>query len=367
MSGLGVGAFAAACERVLPLADAAAEATAERHRRLAKPRGSLGRLETLASQLAAIAGKTPPPLPRPAAVAVFAADHGVHAQGVTPWPQEVTAAMVATVAKGGAAINVLARQTGASVTVVDVGVAGGLDPAPGLLDRKVRGGTGDLSVEPAMSQEEATVALDVGSEVAAQLAAGGARCLVTGELGIANTTASAALVAAFTGRGANTVTGRGSGIDDETLARKVGAVQRGLHRTDGAGHPLEVLASVGGLEIAALAGFIVGGAALRLPVVVDGLIAGAALLVASALVPDALGYCVAGHRSAEPGAAATLDHLGLEPVLDLGLHLGEGTGACLALPVLEAAARIVGEMATLDEAGVDGGSAGQSAGPDIAR
>ncbi len=349
------GAFAAARHALGPVDEWARAETAVHHDRLAKPRGSLGRLETLAAQLAAVARCVPPPVPRPAAVAVFAADHGVHAQGVTPWPQQVTSAMVAALSTGGAAVNVLARQMGASLTVVDVGVATELDPAPGLVQRKVRSGTADLSTEAAMSLDEAGTALDVGAEVAEQLVGGGARCLVTGEMGIANTTSSAALVAAFTGRRASEVTGRGTGIDDDTLARKVRAVERGLARTDLDGEALPVLASVGGLEIAALAGFIVGGAAARVPVVVDGLIADAALLVAAAMEPDVIGYCVAGHLSVEPGARAALDHLGLEPVLDLGLRLGEGTGACLALPVLEAAARIAGEMATLDEAGVSGG------------
>ncbi|MBW3574516.1 MAG: nicotinate-nucleotide--dimethylbenzimidazole phosphoribosyltransferase [Actinobacteria bacterium] len=349
------GAFAAARLAVGPVDEAARGATTARLDRLAKPRGSLGRLEVLAAQLAAIAGTTPPPLPRPAAVAVFAADHGVHAQGVTPWPQKVTAAMVAVLAGGGAAINVLARQAGASVLVVDVGVATEVEAATGLLDRRVRPGTADLSVEPAMTLADATAALDVGAEVAGRLVEDGARCLVTGEMGIANTTASAALVAAFTGRPPVEVTGRGTGIDDDTLARKVAAVERGLAHTDLTAGALPVLASVGGLEIAALAGYLVGGAAARVPVVVDGLIAGAALLVAAALEPEVLGFCVAGHRSPEPGARATLEHLGLEPVLDLGLRLGEGTGACLALPVLEAAARIVAEMATLDDVGVSSG------------
>ncbi|MGI9119279.1 MAG: nicotinate-nucleotide--dimethylbenzimidazole phosphoribosyltransferase [Acidimicrobiales bacterium] len=342
----------AAARRAVRLRDQAAELAAARHHDLlAKPRGSLGRLEALGIQLAGIAGASPPPLPAPAAVAVFAADHGVHRHRVTPWPQEVTAQMVAALVGGGAAINVLARQAGASVTVVDVGVVTDLTPVAGLLVRKVRVGTADLAIEPAMTPGQAEQALDVGAEVAAGLVAGGARCLVTGEMGIANTTASAALIAALTRRPAAEVTGRGTGIDDATLARKLAVVHQGLARTDAEGDPLTILASLGGLEIAALVGFIVAGAAARVPVVIDGVIAGAALLVASALVPGVLGYCIAGHRSLEPGASAVLEHLGLEPVLDLGLRLGEGTGACLALPVLEASARILSEMATLDGVG----------------
>ena len=329
---------------------AAAEATAL-HDRLAKPRGALGRLETVGVRLAAIAGTCPPPVPEPAVVAVFAGDHGVLAEGVTPWPQEVTAQMVAAFCAGGAAINVLARHAGAEVLVVDVGVAADLAPAPGLLLRKVRPGTANLASGPAMTVDDAERALDVGAAVAAAAVAGGARCLVTGDMGIGNTTASAALIAALTGRPAAEVTGRGTGIDDVTFGRKVGIVDAAVQRTP-TSDPLAVLASLGGLEIAALAGFVLGGAVARVPVVVDGVVALAGLLVAAALAPMSVDYCLAGHRSTEPGASAVLDHLGLEPLLDLGMRLGEGTGACLALPLVQAAAKVLGEMATLDSAGV---------------
>jgi nicotinate-nucleotide--dimethylbenzimidazole phosphoribosyltransferase len=357
------GPFARARVAIRPVDEIAGQAAADHHDRLAKPKGSLGALETLGIRLAAIAGCSPPPLPLPAAVAVFAGDHGVHARGVSPWPQEVTARMVEAVVGGQAAINVLARQVGASVTVIDVGVAHPIAvPSTGsgrFLDRKLRAGTDDLSRGPAMTDEEAERALDVGAEVAARLVAGGARGLVTGELGIANTTAAAAVVAALAGRPAVETTGRGTGVDEATLAHKVAVVDEALACLPPGAEPLAVLASLGGFEIAALAGFIMGGAAARVPVVIDGVIAGAALLVASALVPDALGYCVAGHRSPEPGASVVLDDLGLVPVLDLGLRLGEGTGACLALPVLEAGARILAEMATLASAGVGGPPAGR--------
>jgi nicotinate-nucleotide--dimethylbenzimidazole phosphoribosyltransferase len=260
--------------------------------------------------------------------------------------------MVANFVAGGAAINVLARQMGAAVTVVDVGVVADLDDARGLARRKVRPGTADLAVEPAMTADEVERALDVGADIATELAADGARALVTGEMGIGNTTAAAAIIAAITERIPADVTGRGTGIDDTTLARKITVVERALARLDGNTDGRLVLAQVGGLEIAALAGFIVGGAAQRLPVVVDGVIAGAALLVAAQLCPPAVAFTFAGHRSTEPGASAVLDHLDLEPLLDLGMRLGEGSGACLALPVLEASARILGEMATFDSAGV---------------
>jgi len=345
-------AFDTAAAAVGELDDGAGRAAAEHHDRLTKPRGSLGRVEAIGVRLAAIAGASPPPVPAPAAVAVFAGDHGVLAEGVTPWPQDVTAQMVQNFLAGGAAINVLARQTGARVIVVDVGVATELDPAPGLAREKVRAGTGNIAGEPAMTVAEARQALDVGAAVAARLVDDGAGCLVTGDMGIGNTTPSAALVAAFTGQAAAEVTGRGTGIDDPTLARKVAAVDAALTRTPVRDDPVAVLASLGGLEIAALTGFVVGGAAARVPVVVDGVIAGAALLTAAHLVPGAVQFCFAGHRSTEPAARVILDTLGLEPILDLELRLGEGSGACLALPVLEASARILGEMATFDAAGV---------------
>lgn len=331
---------------------AAAEARA-RQARLTKPPGALGVLEDVSVRLAGLAGTCPPPLPSPAAVAVFAADHGVHAQGVSPWPQEVTVQMVANILGGGAAVNAFAGQVGAEVVVVDVGVAGTLDPVPGLLPRKVRAGTRDLAVEPAMTREEAVRALEVGIEVARDLVAAGNRCLLTGDMGIANTTASAALVAAFTGRDPAEVTGRGTGIDDAMLAHKTDVVRAALalHAPDPA-DPVGVLAAVGGLEHGAIAGFVLGAAALRVPVVLDGVIAGAAALVAAALAPDCLDACVAGHRSAEPGAAVALAALGLRPLVDLDLRLGEGTGAVLALPLVQAAVAALGQMATFDSAGV---------------
>ena len=348
--------FARAVAALRPLDDTAASEAAAHQLRLTKPRRSLGALEDLGTRLAGIAGTFPPPVPSPTTVAVFAGDHGVVAEGVTPWPQQVTAQMVATFCAGGAAVNVLARHAGARVVVVDVGVVAALEPAAGLHRAKVRPGTANLAREPAMTLAEATEALDVGAEVAAEAVAAGARCLVTGDMGIANTTPSAALVATFTGRAPSAVTGRGTGIDDATWARKVSVVERAIARADDDGTlaagPLAVLASLGGLEIAALAGFVVGGAAARVPVVVDGVAAVAALLAAAALAPGALAYCIAGHRSVEPGAAAALEHLGLEPLLDLGLRLGEGTGALLALSLVEAAAKVLREMATFDAAGV---------------
>ncbi|MFD2082362.1 nicotinate-nucleotide--dimethylbenzimidazole phosphoribosyltransferase [Actinopolymorpha cephalotaxi] len=340
-----------------PDAGAVARARA-RHDALAKPRGALGVVEDLGAQLAGLAGTCPPPVPEPAGLAVFAGDHGVHRQGVSPWPQEITAAMVSTFLSGGAVVNALARQAGARVRVVDVGVAADLPPAPGLLDRKVRAGTDDLSERPAMSRTEAVAAVEVGIDVAADLVAQGCRCLLTGDMGIANTTPAAALVAAFTGGTPELVTGRGTGIDDATWATKVAVVGRALdlHRPDPA-DPLGVLAALGGLEHAATVGFLLGAAAARVPVVLDGIAAGAAALVARALAPDAVGAFVAGHVSAEPAARLALAELGLRPVLDLDLRLGEGSGAVLALPVVRAAAVVLSEVATLDEVAAGGADA----------
>ncbi|HEY3942936.1 MAG TPA: nicotinate-nucleotide--dimethylbenzimidazole phosphoribosyltransferase [Acidimicrobiales bacterium] len=319
---------------------------------LTKPPGALGRLEEASVRLAAIAGCSPPPVPEPAAVAVFAGDHGVVAEGVTPWPQEVTGQMVANFCAGGAAVNVLGAHVGARVVVVDVGVASELGHLPGLRQAKVRAGAGNIARGPAMTAEELGAALDAGASVAADLLADGARCLLTGDMGIGNTTPSAALIAALTGAAPDAVTGRGTGIDDERLAIKVAVVRRAVARLAPDAPPETVLAEVGGLEIAALAGFIVGGAAGRVPVVLDGVIAGAAALGAVAMVPAVAGYLFAGHRSTEPGAAAVLGSLGLRPLVDLDLRLGEGTGACLALPVLQAAAKITRQMASFGSAGV---------------
>jgi len=349
-----LGPFRAAALMVGPLDTVAAEGALIRHLNLTKPPGSLGRLEALGVQLSAISGQVPPPLPAPATVAVFAADHGVHAQGVSPWPQEVTTQMVANFVAGGAAINVLARHAGAEVVVVDVGVAGDLAPGDFLIDRKVARGTRDLALGPAMSREQALQALDVGAEVALGLVAEGSRCLLTGDMGIANTTASAALIVALTGRRAGDVTGRGAGLPAEEVPRKATIVAdaaaraRYMHGDDALG----TLAEVGGLEHAALAGFIVGGVALGVPVIVDGVIAAAALMVAARLVPGVEASAIAGHRSVEPGSDAVLQALEMAPVIDLDLRLGEGTGAALALPIVEAAARLLAEMATFDQAGV---------------
>lgn len=325
----------------------------ERQKRMTKPAGALGMLEIISAQLAGLSRVCPPPIPEPAAVAIFAGDHGVHAQGVTPWPQEVTTQMVANFLGGGAVCNAFANQVGAEVCVVDVGVKGDLPATPGLLPRKVRPGTDDLSAGPAMSREDAIAAIEVGIETARDLVAAGNKGLLTGEMGIANTTVSAALISVFTGVDPAEVTGRGTGINDETHARKVDVVRRALelHQPD-VNDPIGVLAAIGGLEHAAIVGLILGGASLRTPVILDGVSAGAAALVARAIAPEALSACIAGHRSAEPGHVAALNKLGLRPLVDLDLRLGEGTGALLALPLVQSAARAMHEVATFDSAGV---------------
>ncbi|MFE7426827.1 nicotinate-nucleotide--dimethylbenzimidazole phosphoribosyltransferase, partial [Streptomyces sp. NPDC057545] len=325
----------------------------ERQKRMTKPAGALGMLEIISAQLSGLSRVCPPPVPEPAAVAIFAGDHGVHAQGVTAWPQEVTGQMVANFLGGGAVCNAFAAQVGAEVCVVDVGVAMDLPATPGLLPRKVRAGTADFTTGPALTREEVLASVEVGIETARDLVAAGNKGLLIGEMGIANTTASAALICVYTGLDPAEVTGRGTGINDEMHARKVDVVRRALelHQPDPA-DPIGVLAAVGGLEHAAMAGFLLGGASLRTPVILDGVSAGAAALVARAIAPEALAACIAGHRSAEPGHVAALNKLGLRPLVDLDLRLGEGTGALLALPIVQSAARAMHEVATFDAAGV---------------
>jgi nicotinate-nucleotide--dimethylbenzimidazole phosphoribosyltransferase len=336
---------------VAPVNERTAGEARARHAALAKPVGALGRLEDLGVALAAIAGRCPPPVPGRPALVICAADHGVHAEGVTPWPQAVTAAMVGAFCRDGAAANALAGVVGVEVHVLDVGVAADLPDHPRLHRRRVRPGTRDLMVEDAMTRDETAAAILAGAAVAGDLLAAGADLLVTGDMGIANTTASAALIAAFAGRPAAAVTGRGTGIDDAMLAHKTAVIGAALDRhgprdpTD----PLATLAALGGLEHAALVGIMLAGAAARVPVLLDGVIAGAAALAASALCPDVTGYLVAGHRSAEPGATIALTHLGLAPLIDLELRLGEGTGALLAVPVVRAAAAALDTMLTLED------------------
>lgn len=341
-------------ERIGPLDVAAMAAARARQDALTKPPGSLGRLEALSVQLAGIAGRLPGPLERKT-VMVMAGDHGVTAEGVSAYPAEVTGQMVLNFLRGGAAINVLARQAGARIVIVDMGVVSALPEHPELVRRPVGRGTANFAVGPAMTQAQAVQAIETGIELVQTEIARGAQIILTGDMGIGNTTPSAAIVAALTGSPVELVTGRGTGIDQERWQHKVAVVRRGLdvNRPDSS-DALDVLAKVGGFEIGGLAGVILGAAAARVPVIIDGFISGAAALIAAGLAPQAREYLIAAHVSVEPGHRAALGHLGLTPLLDLDLRLGEGTGGALAVHIVEAAARILGEMATFAEAAVSG-------------
>ncbi|MDO5676952.1 MAG: nicotinate-nucleotide--dimethylbenzimidazole phosphoribosyltransferase [Propionibacteriaceae bacterium] len=343
-------------QAIQPVSAEALAAAEERQNQLTKPPGSLGHLETVGNRLAAIAGVCPPPIPERPGIGLFAGDHGVCAQGVTPWPQEVTVQMMMNIAAGGAAINALARQAGATVQVTNVGVANDAPEDPRIRMHRVRRGTADFTQGPAMEREEALWAVEVGIATAVEFIDDGHQILLTGEMGIGNTTPSSALISVFTGAGPAEVTGRGAGADDAMLNRKVEVIEQGiaLHQPD-AGDPLGVLAAVGGLEQAALAGFILGAASRRVPVILDGVIACSAACAAVAFNEDVRGYLISGHAGAEPGIQAAVAHLGLHPLVDLGLRLGEGSGAALAVPMVQAAARILNEMATFASAGVSEG------------
>jgi nicotinate-nucleotide--dimethylbenzimidazole phosphoribosyltransferase len=337
----------------VPPIDAQAVAAARaRQDTLTKPTGSLGRLEALSVQIAGITGQARPSLARKAII-VMAADHGVAGEGVSAYPAAVTPQMVLNFARGGAAINVLARQAGARVVVVDMGVAAELGEVAGVLNRKVASGTKNLAAGPAMSHREAEQAVQVGLDVVAAEIARGLDLVATGDMGIGNTTPSAAIVAVYTRLPAAAVTGRGTGVDDAGLARKVAAIERGLavNRPDPS-DAMDVLSKVGGFEIGGLAGVMIGAAAQRVPVVIDGFISGAAALIAVGLCRDVQPYLIAAHQSVEIGHRALLDRLALQPLLDLDLRLGEGSGATLAFGLVEASVRILNEMATFEEAGV---------------
>lgn len=341
-----------AMESIRPLDEGAMKAARERQDQLTKPTGSLGRLEALAVQLAGITGEVRPRLPRKAVI-VMAGDHGVTAEGVSAYPAEVTPQMVLNFVHGGAAINVLSRRAGARVVVVDVGVASELPPSDGLLLRKVAPGTRNMAVGPAMTRKEAIQAIEAGIEVVEGESKKGLDLVATGDMGIGNTTASSAVVAVLTGRPVGEVVGRGTGIDEAGLARKVQVIEKAIdvnrpNRSDA----LDVLARVGGLEIAGLVGVIIGGAALRVPVVIDGFISGAAALVAASLCPEVKPYLVPSHRSVEVGHRAIFEALGLQPLFDLEMRLGEGTGAAIAMHLIDDALAIQDEMATFAEAGV---------------
>lgn len=335
-----------------------------RHEQLTKPAGSLGRLEELGVWVAACQGVCPPrPFARPQVV-VFAGDHGVAAQGVSAYPSEVTRQMVGNFLGGGAAVNVLAAAAGAAVRVVDIAVdiaedtdpATSSDHAPPLVTRhKVRRSSGSIDREDALSDQEVNQALAAGVTIADEEVDRGADLLIAGDMGIGNTTPAAVLVAALTGTEPVAVVGRGTGIDDAGWMRKTAAIRDALRRARPVvADPVALLRTAGGADLAAMAGFLAQAAVRRTPVILDGLAAGAAALLAEEFAPGAREWWVAGHRSVEPAHTLVLEHLQLEPLLELGLRLGEGSGAVAALPLLQMAARVLAEMATFDDAGISG-------------
>jgi nicotinate-nucleotide--dimethylbenzimidazole phosphoribosyltransferase len=338
-----------------PVPDARAESAARaRQQQLTKPPGSLGRLEEVACWFA---GRLRNPIPQitHSEIFVFAADHGVADRGVSAFPQSVTGQMLSNFANSGAAINVLASLEGCRIEVVDVGVAGEHEAPRGVRNAKVRAGTRDLLTEAAMTHEEFQAALDVGAQCAREAVARGAQLLIAGDMGIANTTAAACLICTFTGAQPEQVVGRGTGVDDVGLARKREVVTAALARVgSGTQDPRRAFAQLGGLEIAAMAGLYIESARQAIPVLLDGYISAAAALGAVALEPGVLRWMLASHRSAEGGHTLALQALGLEPLIDLRMRLGEGSGAAVTLPIIKAALALHRNMATFAQAGVDG-------------
>lgn len=341
-----------ALEAIKPLDKLSMAAARSRQDTLTKPTGSLGRLEELSIQIAGIQGK-PIPQIKHKGIIVMAADHGVVARGTSAYPQEVTRQMVLNFLNGGAGINVISRQVGARVIVVDMGVAGNLPSNLALVSRKIASGTRDISKGPAMTTVQAKQALEAGIEIVKNEIKKGLDIVATGDMGIGNTTASAAICSVMTGKPVAKVTGRGTGLNDEQLQNKIGIISEAiaLNKPD-ASKPLEVLAKIGGFEIGGLAGVILGAASQRVPVVIDGFISGAAALIADGLCPRVRDYMIAGHCSVEPGHILALKHLGLRPLLNLDMRLGEGTGAALGMFIAEISTRVLVEMATFTEAGV---------------
>jgi len=327
---------------------ALAQRLQQRLDRKTKPFGALGRLESLALQIGLIQ-QTETPTWREPQLLVFAGDHGLAARGVSAYPSDVTWQMVENFLAGGAAVSVLARQHGIALTVVDAGVNHGFAPRAGLLDRKIAFGTADASTEPAMTEAQCEQAITAGRDVVRQLPG---NAVLLGEMGIGNSSSASLLLARLTGEDLARCVGRGTGLDDEGLARKLGVLNAVLQRHPAATSPPAALAAMGGFEIAMLVGAVLQAAAERRTIVVDGFIAGASVLVASRLMPAVLGYCVLSHRSAEAGHAVLIQHLRAEPLLDLGLRLGEASGAALAWPLLDSALRILDEMASFESAGV---------------
>ena len=335
-----------------PLDEEAMQQAQLRQDELTKPQGALGRLEALSIQIAGITGNSRPKI-RDKAIIVMAADHGVVTSGVTLYPQEVTRQMMLNFLAGTAGINVLARHIGARVVAVDMGILGGFEPHPELISRTIASGTKNMTEGPAMSRQQALQAIESGIDVIEGEMRRGIDIVGTGDMGIGNTTASAAVCAALTGKSVSQVTGRGTGLGEQQLAHKMSIIERALKvNQPDPQDPLGVLSKVGGFEIGGLAGVILGAAANRIPVVIDGFISGAAALIASALCSQATAYMIGGHQSVEIGHRAIYDHLGIEPLLNLNMRLGEGTGAALAMSIAEAACKILDEMLTFAEADV---------------
>lgn len=335
-----------------PLDGNAMQAARRRQDSLTKPQGSLGRLEELSIQIAGIQGK-PLPAIKNKAIITMAADHGVVKEKVGPWPQEVTAQMVMNFLRGGAGINVISRQVGARVVVVDMGVASDIPQCADLVSKKLAKGTASIADGPAMSYEQALLAVEAGIEVVNNECEKGLDIVGTGDMGIGNTTPSSAICAVITGKSVSEVTGRGAGSDDAQLNRKINVIERAIavNKPDPL-KPLELLARLGGYEIGGLVGVMLGASSRRVPVVIDGFISGAAALIATALAPQVKHYLIAGHVSAEPGHRIMLEYLGMSPLLNLNMRLGEGTGAALGIFLAETAVKVLAEMATFDEAGV---------------
>ncbi|MBM3183352.1 MAG: nicotinate-nucleotide--dimethylbenzimidazole phosphoribosyltransferase [Chloroflexi bacterium] len=339
-------------KEIKPLDTKAMAAARQRQDNLTKPRGSLGRLEELSIRLAGITGQMLPSLEHKAIV-TMAADHGVVAEGVTLYPQEVTRQMVFNFLGGGAAINVLAKHIGARVIVVDMGVVGGFESLPGLVCKMIDFGTKNMAQEPAMTRQQAIDALQAGIGIVSSEKNNGLDIIGTGDMGLGNTTASSAIFAAISGYSPSQTTGHGTGIDDRQLAHKVKVIEKALATNQpNPKDPIDVLSKVGGFEIGGLAGVMLAGAAHKIPVVIDGFVSGAAALIATAICPQTRDYLIASHVSAEAGHSLMLNFLGLKPLLNLNMRLGEGTGAALGISLAEASVKLLSHMATFNEAGV---------------
>ncbi len=339
------------CREIKSLNEESLKLAQERQDNLTKPQGSLGYLEEISIRISGIKGRISSDIGRKVVI-LCAGDHGVVEEGVSAYPQEVTTQMLLNFAQGGAAVSVLAKWAGADVVVVDVGSKGDVSH-PAILTKKIRRGTANFTKGPAMTREEAEKSIEIGIEVVGQEVEKGAGIIATGDMGIGNTTASSAVIAALTDFPVRSIVGRGTGIDDEALERKVQVIEQGIKLNEPLkDDPLDVLAKVGGLEIGALAGVVIGGALYQVPVVVDGFISGAAALLATRLCPKVKDYLFASHLSEEPGHRLVLEELGLRPFLHLNMRLGEGTGAVLAMQIIEAAVEALSEMKTFEEAGV---------------